>query len=45
MGAKSSTIHSEIFLQYIEFKFVIKIISKYKVLEYFLFLDDALIVY
>ena len=44
MGAPSSAMFSDIFLQYVEFNFVIDIIIDDKTLGYLRYVDDVLIV-
>jgi hypothetical protein len=43
MGAPSSAFLSETYLQYIEFKYIIDIITKYNILGYFRYIDDLII--
>jgi hypothetical protein len=45
MGAPSSALLSEIFLQYIESKFIIDILINHKILRYFQYVDHILIAY
>jgi hypothetical protein len=45
MASPSSAMLSEIFLQYVEFNFVISLSVKHKTLRYFFYVDDMLIIY
>jgi hypothetical protein len=44
MGAPSFTFLSEIYLQYVEFNYIVDIITKYNILGYFRYVDDILII-
>jgi hypothetical protein len=45
MGASTSVLFADIFLQYIEHNFIIPIINKHKLLYYRRYVDDFLILY
>jgi hypothetical protein len=45
MGAPTSPILSEIFLQYIEHNLIVNILQKHKIVGYFRYVDDILLVY
>jgi hypothetical protein len=45
MGAPSSAILAETFIQYLEHTKIIKILDKYQILDYYRYVDDILIVY
>jgi hypothetical protein len=45
MGAPSSPIFSEIFLQFLEHNVILKILSDHKIVSYYRYVDDILIIY
>jgi hypothetical protein len=45
MGASTSTLFADIFLQYIEHNFIIPVVNKYNILYYCRYVDDILILY
>jgi hypothetical protein len=45
MGAPTSAIPAETFIQYLEHNKVIKILNKYQIIDYHRYVDDILIVY
>jgi hypothetical protein len=45
MGAPSSAILSEIYLQYLEYTEIIKVLKQYNIIGYFRYVDDIIMVY
>jgi len=45
MGATTSSIVSEIYLQYVEHTNIVEVLNQHKILGYFRYVDDFLIVY
>ena len=44
MGAPTSAILAEVFIQYLEHTTIIDILSKYQIIDYFRYVDDILII-
>jgi hypothetical protein len=45
MGAPTSAILAEIFIQYLEHNNIIQILQKHQILDYYRYVDDILIMY
>jgi DNA-binding cell septation regulator SpoVG len=45
MGAPSSAIVTEIFMQYLEHTITVDILKKYQIIDYYRYVDDILIIY
>jgi hypothetical protein len=45
MGAPTSSIFTEIFIQYLEHNYVVKILQKHNIIDYYRYVDDVLIIY
>jgi hypothetical protein len=45
MGAPTSSIFAETFIQYLELNHIIKILKKHHIIDYYRYVDDILIIY